>query len=601
MGFRANTILNLIVGTAIALSAYLKPVGGNTADEVQGWTTTQRQGWYWGSQGSRLLPLKWFESLEQPDNDKPFADIGYLSSFGYLAPPSGSSFRRPIGFAVDKQPDANLVATKLRWYQTQQGGSHAEPWVGLNCSACHTAEIAYQGNSLRIDGGPSLTDFQSFIEALDKALIATKSEPEKLKRFSRKVLAGRNSAKNRHLLVAALDKLIEWQDETARLNATPLRYGYGRVDAFGHIYNKVAMFAGSEKFTNNPADAPVSFPFLWNIHRQKHVQWNGIAENTKVQLGVGHLDYGAMGRNTGEVLGVFGEVVVTPQNGLLGSFEGFRSSVDLANLDRMETTLEKLQAPRWPISFPPIDQSKASRGAELFGMKCATNCHKPTHETTDTETMHKFVGMPANELTDIWMACNAFTYLAPAGKLADGDKRQETFVSIRGLLAQTVVGVMLGRKPELVGVAAGKIFGDGGPPVITDKSWMQTVLDPRDQRRQLCKTTKNDLLAYKARPLDGIWATAPYLHNGSVPTLYDLLLPANKRPPRFATGNREYDPVRVGYAPPLQPLGAMNFEFNTVDEDGVPIDGNSNVGHEYGAGSLSDADRWALVEYLKTL
>ncbi|WP_376776667.1 c-type cytochrome [Rhizobium laguerreae] len=51
---------------------------------------------------------------------------------------------------------------------------------------------------------------------------------------------------------------------------------------------------------------------------------------------------------------------------------------------------------------------------------------------------------------------------------------------------------------------------------------MQTVLDPRDQRRQLCKTTKNDLLAYKARPLDGIWATAPYLHNGSVPTLYVL-------------------------------------------------------------------------------
>ena len=55
------------------------------------------------------------------------------------------------------------------------------------------------------------------------------------------------------------------------------------------------------------------------------------------------------------------------------------------------------------------------------------------------------------------------------------------------------------------------------------------------------------LLAYKARPLNGIWTGAPYLHNGSVPNLYELLLPAAGRSETFYIGSWEYDPVRVGY------------------------------------------------------
>ena len=55
------------------------------------------------------------------------------------------------------------------------------------------------------------------------------------------------------------------------------------------------------------------------------------------------------------------------------------------------------------------------------------------------------------------------------------------------------------------------------------------------------------LLAYKARPLNGIWTGAPYLHNGSVPNLYELLLPAADRSKTFYLGSWEYDPVTVGY------------------------------------------------------
>ncbi len=116
-------------------------------------------------------------------------------------------------------------------------------------------------------------------------------------------------------------------------------------------------------------------------------------------------------------------------------------------------------------------------------------------------------------------------------------------------------------------------------------------------------------LVYKARPLNGIWATAPYLHNGSVPTLYDLLLPTAERPRQFTVGRREFDPQAVGFVTDPFPGG---FVFRTVDEQGRAVPGNSNAGHEYGTGRLKSnggdglplltpEERWELVEYMKSL
>ena len=93
----------------------------------------------------------------------------------------------------------------------------------------------------------------------------------------------------------------------------------------------------------------------------------------------------------------------------------------------------------------------------------------------------------------------------------------------------------------------------------------------------------------------------PYLHNGSVPTLYHLLLPPAQRPTTFTLGTREFDPERVGYVT----TGASeayataradvenSFTFRTVDERGRSIPGNANTGHDYGNARLSEADRWA--------
>lgn len=112
---------------------------------------------------------------------------------------------------------------------------------------------------------------------------------------------------------------------------------------------------------------------------------------------------------------------------------------------------------------------------------------------------------------------------------------------------------------------------------------------------------------YANMPLDGLWARAPYLHNGSVPTLDDLLKPADERPKVFVRGNDEYDPVKVGFHSEMPadhvPLardrlrgrdGMVWFRFDTQHP------GNGNRGHEYGTG-LSSRDKAALLEYLKTL
>jgi hypothetical protein len=99
---------------------------------------------------------------------------------------------------------------------------------------------------------------------------------------------------------------------------------------------------------------------------------------------------------------------------------------------------------------------------------------------------------------------------------------------------------------------------------------------------------------YANMPLDGLWLRAPYLHNGSVPTLRDLLERVDDRPKVFYRGNDLYDPVRVGFVFNLpDENGRRYFEFDTK------IEGNANVGHAYGT-DLGADDKTALVEFLKT-
>jgi len=105
---------------------------------------------------------------------------------------------------------------------------------------------------------------------------------------------------------------------------------------------------------------------------------------------------------------------------------------------------------------------------------------------------------------------------------------------------------------------------------------------------------------YANLPLDGLWLRAPYLHNGSVPTLRDLLDPPASRPKSFYRGYDVYDPEKVGFKTDVpEENGWQYFRFDTRDDKGNFIPGNGNYGHEYGT-TLSADQKKQLVEYLKT-
>jgi hypothetical protein len=107
----------------------------------------------------------------------------------------------------------------------------------------------------------------------------------------------------------------------------------------------------------------------------------------------------------------------------------------------------------------------------------------------------------------------------------------------------------------------------------------------------------NPAAAYESRVLYGVWATAPYLHNGSVPNLWELLTPPKQRKTSFMVGGRTYDPKNVGFATDRSPFKAGRFATDPANANG---NGNGNQGHDYGT-NLTSAQRWALIEYLKTL
>ena len=105
---------------------------------------------------------------------------------------------------------------------------------------------------------------------------------------------------------------------------------------------------------------------------------------------------------------------------------------------------------------------------------------------------------------------------------------------------------------------------------------------------------------YKAAPRDGVWATPPFMHNGSVPNLYEMLIPAKERTKKFYIG-REFDPVKLG-------VDTSGNSGKFLLDTSLP--GHSNAGHSFENGPrgngiigplLTDAQRWAIVEYLKSI
>jgi hypothetical protein len=111
--------------------------------------------------------------------------------------------------------------------------------------------------------------------------------------------------------------------------------------------------------------------------------------------------------------------------------------------------------------------------------------------------------------------------------------------------------------------------------------------------------------AYIAPPLTGIWSTAPYLHNGSVPTLWHLMHP-DQRPVRFYVGGHSLDFARVGISGDVDDDGTMRYPpgyhpWSTPMLYDTSEPGRGNRGHESMFAGMTEAQKCALLEYLKRL
>jgi hypothetical protein len=528
--------------------------------------------------------------------------------------------------------------------------------IGLSCAACHTGHVNYKGTSLRFDGGAANLELLKLELATGQSILMTRYLPTRFNRFAKRVLGPDASTAERDELkkqlakgadavlaqVKALAKALKdtHQDDTEE--------GYGRLDALNRIGNQVfatdMAMNGLQGFDKNlhARDAPVSFPPIWTVPWLLWAQYDASIEQPLI-------------RNAGEALGVFALLNLSPD---APKDTLFRSSMALENLVRIEAMLRGpddpfkqdpkrfggLQPPKWPAQIFPndpawkIDPVRVTKGRALYAEICV-ECHLgPVDDPVfDTQFPDQSVWK-----SEHWDAATAS--LKPVQKSVSGmgtDSAQaevlgKRTVDLPGFLdiqpARDMQPAADGKGSECTDLPAPSTYSSTDMPYsialmttveLVSRKWMNdNHVSEADQKelwgpRKNCPNPGTDL-HYRARPLNGVWATAPYLHNGSVPSLYWMLMPAGQRPKQFCMGFRDFDPQQVGFhVEANEAPSCKNGEtlFTVTGADGKPLHGNSNLGHslegsaaapdEHKAGvigrMLTDEERMDLIEYLKTL
>ncbi len=549
-------------GTRIEDGMRVADAYGDVIELDQGWTDNTQQAFYNTPQGSEILPYAWIVVLEQKDSEKAFLDPANIERFRYL--PRKKTTLNPDGLPVG-------------W--TRGTDATGKEWLGLNCSACHTTQLEYtnpqngQKVGIRIDGAPTLADFNLMNLELVAALQATLADEAKFDRFAKAVLKEGDSPNARSALRGELEVQTAQLDTRNQINKTPLQYGFARIDAIGFIFNQTMSTLPDIPENAKPSDAPASYPFLWGTDQSDVVQWTGFAANSS--------GAGTLVRNGGEVIGVYGKVELTKGT-------EYESSFLIENLGKLENWVRELNSPVWPEEvLPKIDRVKAAKGEKLFADACA-QCHQVIPRDKAIQTAYQAVITPIEELgTDPTELTNMNERKYVAG-IYDGKKTAAIAGPVIGGPANN--GMTTGLAP-LINAVTGSLL----------KHKLDSLKAFLDEYATRTSSQGTISPGYKGRPLNGIWATAPYLHNGSVPNLYELLLPVAQRSKTFVLGSREFDPVRVGFAMD-QPTTAAEYTPFTFD---VSPKGNWNTGHEYLSTSngdpFTDEQRWQLVEYMKTL
>ena len=353
------------------------------------------------------------------------------------------------------------------------------------------------------------------------------------------------------------------------------------------------------------ADAPVRYPFVWNAPVQDITQWPGFAPNGNRVFG--------LSRNLGEVIGVFADFHPQKDDSKIYKINYVaHNSANFSGLNKQESLIMKLAPPKWPWQ---LDAKLVAEGKKLYskadpaaGNKSCTDCHgistgkkrSLTHKTWATPMLD--VGTDSKEVN--LLGCEVKTGILEGAMLYPGQTPIKPVDKVFSLLGVAVTGsilqhylpVDLDEKQQKQQKVLDKFIA-----MIEKEVEKIEDLGPLGSLDDLKETFKappspaTPSYPYESRVLEGIWAVAPYLHNGSVPSLAELLTPSDKRVTAFKVGPA-YDLDKVGLAVEQT---KFNFTYKTTDCSNRNS-GNSHCGHDYGT-TFTDAEKKALLEYLKSL
>lgn len=524
----------------------------------QGWSAEDRADFYWAPQGSALLSYDIYMSLKDPETGTLINSPAITSQFGFLSEPSHA--KNPDDFPIG-------IAKSI----VKEGPFKGE-YIGLTCAACHTNQIHFNGTSIRIDGGnASAIQLVPWLKKITGSLEHVQKDKSAFKEMVAEI--GKKGKVDEDDLQKRLDEDVKIaQSWIGKILYSNQEDGPGRMDAFGGIANAfLGVHAGiMENITVNAA--PVKPPFLWNSSHSAWVEWSGVSPDP-------------LTRNYSEALGVFARYDLSstgnPNNYAI-------STVDIRELARIEKILRRLAPPQWPQEIlGRIDSAKAARGAKLFTTNCAS-CHSIyPHRWSEPREKGKrmienalvpqsIIGTDPANLKSIALDTNAVIETKHLKRFFGGKEKitpTQYFQVVEGAMMQ-------------YSITQAKLT----PEEIVDANGYLNL-----------KSLENGVKpigVYKAASRDGAWAIGPFLHNGSVPNLYELLSPAKERSESFYVNN-QFDPIKVG----INASQKTGFKFDTK------LEGNSNTGHSFqntdGPGvigrAFTETERYEIIEFLKSI
>jgi hypothetical protein len=581
------------------------------------WTDAQRERYYQTSQGSLVMPYAWFRAVEWRTSHELFASPHVQARYGLLP-------NNDLEYNKDLMP-VGIVKNIVRDEYVKNLGEGQKEWASISCAACHTGQLLYQGNAMRIDGGQSFWNFDKWSGDMVFSLMLTSTVPSRFERFCTRVNGLPENAVCSKEAKATLRQQLKTYFNSDLVNGAiiallrhtyPTTEGFTRTSALGRGVN--GEF-GPLDVCSGPFDrhcyrnvnvntGPVSFPPLWYTHEFDWVQSPAAIRQP-------------LGRNVTEAWGVSVRVE------LKDPAKRWGATANIDDMFWMETLLSVLQAPEWPSGvLGPINKERAARGRYLYEQAVWDKALPAEQAELPANKDALVLGPnPERPKTGYCARCHApafepdaaYAYaggLPPAApnqyrrflqlplyrqEVMDTDPDDAKQFAARQVQTDYLKSEFNGK--EVVGIGEALTVSITN---ILDRWFKEHNIS--GECRQIMQGHRQNLfrapLAYPARPLDGYWSTGPFLHNGSVRTIYELLSPVSERAKTFWIGTREFDPVYLGY---------RNDSIEGAFLYDTSLPGNSNAGHDFRDAPpntrgvigpyLTPEQRLDILEYLKIL